>query len=45
MPAQPTGSIFTSKDGYGIRWPENGKRPQQTGFRTKTEARAWSTPT
>lgn len=41
MPAQPTGSIFTSKDGYGIRWPENGKRPQQTGFRTKTEARAW----
>jgi hypothetical protein len=25
----------------GIPWPENGKRPQRTGFKTKTEARRW----
>jgi integrase len=41
MPAQPKGSVFKSQNGYGIRWPENGKRPQQTGFKTKTEARTW----
>ena len=35
------GSVFETNDGYGIRWPENGKRPQKTGFRTKTEARRW----
>lgn len=35
------GSVFAAKDGYGIRWPEDGKRPQKTGFRTRTEARAW----
>ena len=35
------GSVFKTNDGYGIRWPENGKRPQKTGFRTKTEARRW----
>ena len=36
------GSVFrTRKGGYGIRWPEDGKRPQQTGFATKTEARRW----
>jgi integrase len=33
--------VFKTRDGYGIRWPEDGKRPQKTGFRTKTEARAW----
>jgi integrase len=41
MPAEPRGSVFETRDGYGIRWPENGKRPQQTGFRTRTEARRW----
>jgi integrase len=41
MPAKTRGSIYPTRDGYGIRWPENGKRPQQTGFRTKTEARDW----
>jgi integrase len=36
------GSVFPAPGGgYGIRWPENGRRPQQTGFRTKTEAREW----
>ena len=35
------GSVFKTRDGFGIRWPENGKRPQKTGFRTKTEARRW----
>ncbi len=41
MPALTKGSVFKARNGYGIRWPENGKRPQQTGFRTKTEARTW----
>ena len=41
MPAEPRGSVFPTRDGYGIRWPENGKRPQRTGFATKTEARRW----
>jgi integrase len=38
----PRGSVFrTRSGGYGIRWPEAGRRPQRTGFRTKTEARSW----
>ncbi len=41
MPAQRKGSVFKARDGYGIRWPENGRRPQRTGFTTKTEARQW----
>ena len=42
MPAQPTGTVFkTKRNGYGIRWPEDGRKPQQSGFRTKTEAREW----
>ena len=42
MARQTTGSIFRTADGsIGIRWPENGKRPQQSGFRNKTEARRW----
>jgi integrase len=41
MPAQTRGSVFRAGDGYGIRWPKNGKRPQKTGFRTKTDARRW----
>ena len=41
MPRLTTGSVFKTADGYGIRWPEDGKRPQRTGFTTKTEARRW----
>ena len=30
MPAQPRGTIYlTRKRGYGIRWPENGKKSQR----------------
>jgi hypothetical protein len=36
----PRGSVFKTRTGeYGIRWPEGGKRPQKTGFTTKTAAR------
>jgi integrase len=42
MPRPTRGSIFTAGDGTtGIRWPEDGKRPQKTGFPNRTEARAW----
>ena len=47
MPRHTTGSVFATRDGYGIRWPEDGRggraggRRQRTGFRTKTEARKW----
>jgi integrase len=38
----PRGSVFRTRKGdYGIRWPEAGKRPQRTGFATKTAARQW----
>jgi integrase len=43
MPAKARGSVFKAGDGYGIRWPEDGRRPQKTGFRTKTAAREWFT--
>jgi integrase len=36
-----SGSIFPIRGGYGVRWPEDGRRPQKTGFRTKTEAQRW----
>ena len=41
MPRRTSGSVFRTATGYGIRWPEDGRRPQQTGFKTKTEARRW----
>jgi integrase len=42
MPAELRGSVFaTRRNGYGIRWQESGKRPQRSGFKTKTEAREW----
>jgi integrase len=41
VPAETRGSVFRTRDGWGIRWPEAGKRPQKTGFRTRTEARQW----
>ena len=41
MPRLTTGSVFRTGTGYGIRWPEEGGRPQRIGFKTKTEARRW----
>jgi integrase len=41
MPAEQRGSLFKTRTGYGVRWVEDGRRPQRTGFRTKTEARQW----
>src|SRR3954452_15273757 len=41
MPRQTTGSVFRTGTSYGIRWPEDGRRPQRTGFGTKIEARRW----
>jgi integrase len=41
MPRRTTGSVYPTATGYGIRWPEEGKRPHQAGFKTKTEARRW----
>ena len=41
MPRSTSGSVFRTATGYGIRWPEDGRRPQRAGFKTKTEARRW----
>jgi integrase len=41
MARRATGSLYQTRSGYGIRWTENGERPHQDGFRTKTEARSW----
>lgn len=42
MPRQTKGSVYREKAGtYGIKWPEEGRRPQKGGFRTKTQAREW----
>jgi integrase len=41
MPAKTRGSIYPTRGGYGIRWPEDGGRHHQAGFRTKTDARRW----
>jgi hypothetical protein len=41
MPRRTTGSLYPTKAGWGIRWPEDGRRPHQDGFKTKTEARRW----
>src|SRR5436190_3822907 len=41
MPRRTQGSVYRTRNGYGIRWPENGERQHQAGFRTKTEARRW----
>src|SRR5215211_2927008 len=41
MSRRTTGSVFRAKPGWGIRWPEDGRRPQRTGFATKTEAHRW----
>jgi hypothetical protein len=40
MPAEQKGSIYkTKRRGFGVRWLENGKRLQQSGFRSRTDAR------
>lgn len=41
MPAEQRGSVYATSRGYGIRWLENGRRRHESGFDTKTEARAW----
>ena len=41
MPRRTTGSVYRTATGYGIRWPEDGRRPHRAGFATKTEARRW----
>jgi integrase len=41
MPRPTRGSVYPTKHGYGIRWPEGGRRVHQDGFRTRTAARAW----
>jgi len=41
MPAETRGSVYPTRGGYGIRWPEDGKRRHRSGFATKREARRW----
>lgn len=41
MPRRTNGSVYRTATGYGIRWPEDGRRPHRAGFKTKTEARRW----
>jgi integrase len=33
--------VYRTRTGYGIRWPEDGRRPHHDGFRNPTEARKW----
>src|SRR5689334_3283452 len=39
--AEQRGNVYETRNGYGIRWREGDQRRYQSGFRTKTEARAW----
>jgi integrase len=41
MPRTTVGSVYQTKTGWGIRWPEDRRRRHRAGFRTKTEARRW----
>jgi integrase len=41
MPADPRGSVYSTANGYGIRWYQSGRREQRSGFGTRTEARRW----
>jgi integrase len=45
MPRRTQGSVYETTTGFGIRWPEDGRRPHQDGFKTKTEAKRWFTET
>ena len=39
--AEQRGAIYSTRDGVGIRWREDGRRAYRSGFRNKTEARRW----
>jgi integrase len=41
MPAETRGSVYKTRTGYGIRWPENGRRAHRSGFARRTDARRW----
>jgi excisionase family DNA binding protein len=41
MPAETRGSVYKTRGGYGIRWPEDGKRQFKSSFASKTDARRW----
>jgi integrase len=41
MPPEPTGGLYRTSSGWGIRWRETGGRRRQAGFETKREARRW----
>jgi integrase len=41
MPRTTQGSVYRTATGYGIRWPEGGRRAHRAGFATKTDARRW----
>jgi len=41
MPAETRGSVYKTRTGYGIRWPEGGRRMHRSGFETRTDARRW----
>jgi hypothetical protein len=41
MPPEPTGTLYRTASGWGIRWPEQGRRHRKPGFKTKREARQW----
>lgn len=42
MPRPIKGSVYQEPNGtWGIRWPEQGRRPQKGGFRNRTAARDW----
>lgn len=38
MPAEQRGSPFRTPRGWGVRWKENGRRPQESGFASKSDA-------
>lgn len=41
MPAEQNGSPYRTKTGWGVRWYEDERRRFQSGFETKTKARAY----
>jgi hypothetical protein len=40
MAAHTKGNVYPTPTGFGIRWQEKRRRQHQSGFATKTEARA-----
>jgi len=41
MAVETRGSVYSTGRGFGIRWPEDGRRMCRSGFTTKSEARRW----